>query len=936
MFDYQTGNCSAAPIIQRVLLLLFLLSLMHGAEAVRDISPQRECAVCHVMWLVDFNRKDVTPLIPYNPTPVVDTGKQDVVSTERMCFSCHDGFVLDSRFAWKNRQNFHPTGVKPSEKVSIPTIDGKQMFPLNKDGKMYCGTCHSAHGVEWGEKLSPLFLRMKNIDSSLCIGCHLDHATGPEEGNHPVFKQLNEIPHKLAEAGSKFGSGDVIICQTCHRVHGAPEKKLLAVKNSNSELCSTCHTQQRRVADSKHNMALVDAADKNVRGREVGQAGVCSACHLPHGGQGMRMWARPLKQGADPVAELCFTCHSEGKLAKNKQVGEHSHPLGRDMARLDGAVDLPGYTTEGVKSTGDSKGRISCPTCHNPHQWDPLDPEKTSKPGDSGNGKFLRKPYGPEAELCLTCHKNKAPVANTKHDLAVMAPAERNIKGQTSAEKGVCASCHLPHNGKGVRMWAREPLAGVDLISSACLSCHNPKGVAKKKSIGANSHPLDVPIANIGILAKDGQWSASAPSAVQPAKALPLYDTNGVQTEEGGNVACSTCHDPHNWSPSSTGKPSGDPRQSKGAGDNSFLRLPNDNKGTLCANCHLDKGAVALSKHNLDISAPEAKNSKGRNTAESGVCGTCHLPHNGNGAKMWARGTAPGQDGIEMLCKECHRDGGVAEKKQTGAYSHPLRVDLKNIGGTTTLPLYNIDGKKDAVSGMVACATCHNLHQWDSADAASVTGAKAEIEGNADNSFLRQPAGSSPQLCANCHQNKKQVKNTDHDMAVTAPDAKNILGQNSRESGVCGQCHLVHNAADKLRLWARPLGEGNDAMERLCRSCHAADKVAAAKMPVKANHPAKVTVVSTPGSQRKNGGTFPVFTSEGERSASGKISCPTCHNAHQWNALKAEEGVGRNVEGDSRSSFLRNSSDFMLCADCHGMDALFRYKYFHGEISRKK
>ncbi|MDP2253846.1 MAG: cytochrome c3 family protein, partial [Thiobacillus sp.] len=376
-----------------------------------DISPQRECATCHVMWLVDFNREDVTPLILYNPKPTVATGKQDVASTDRMCFSCHDGFVLDSRFAWKNRQNFHPIGVKPSEKVNIPTVEGKLMFPLNDDGKVYCGTCHSAHGVEWGEKLSPVFLRMKNVDSSLCMGCHLERGTGPDEGNHPIFRKLKEIPHALTEAGSKFGSGNNVICQSCHRVHGAPEKKLLAVKNPNSELCGichadryahtpaeagkmgthpvnirpdrvkipqalfdrgaklgeggtvicqtchkphfaeegarilvapnarsqlcqTCHVEQRRVASSKHDMALVNEADKNVRGQEVGRAGVCSACHLPHGGQGPKMWARVVKSGDDPVADLCLTCHSEGGLAKDKQVGQHTHPVGRDMARL--------------------------------------------------------------------------------------------------------------------------------------------------------------------------------------------------------------------------------------------------------------------------------------------------------------------------------------------------------------------------------------------------------------------------------------------------------------------------------------------------------------------------------------------------------------------------------------------------------------------------
>ncbi|OJZ20350.1 MAG: hypothetical protein BGP21_07870 [Thiobacillus sp. 65-29] len=1001
-----------------ILLLagLALLALLpRWAEAARDISPQRECSTCHVMWLVDFNRKDVTPLIAYDPKPTVATGRQDAASTDRMCFSCHDGFVLDSRFAWKNRQNFHPIGVKPSGKVNIPTADGKQLFPLNEDGKVYCGTCHSAHGVEWGEKLSPVFLRMKNVDSSLCMSCHLERGTGPDEGNHPVFRQMKEIPGALTEAGSKFGGGRNVICQSCHLVHGAPEKKLLAVKNPNSELCGTCHADryarslaeagrmathpvnvrpdkvkipqallergaklgeggtvicqtchkphfaeegarilvapnpqsqlcqtchvgQRSVATSKHNMALLNPADRNVRGQEVGRAGVCSACHVPHGGQGPKMWARTVKPGDDPVSDLCLTCHTDGGLAAERQVGTHTHPVGRDMARLGAAVALPGYTREGVKSVGDGKGRVACASCHDPHQWDPRDPQKASKPGDpaSGSDKFLRKPNGPDAGLCLTCHTNKSGIVNTKHDLAVMAPTARNIRGQTPAQAGVCASCHLPHNGGGPRMWAREVLTGTDPASSACLNCHNAAGLARKRTVGDNSHPVGVPIARIGITAKDGQWTVPPGSIATPGTVLPLYDPHGVPAAEGGNVACGTCHDPHNWAPGGKTRPAGDPKTTKGTVESSFLRLPNDSKGTLCANCHVDKGAIALSKHNLAISAPSASNTKGRTTAESGVCGACHLPHNGNGAKMWARATGPGQDGIEVLCAECHRDGGVAAKKQTGANSHPLRVDLKNIGGSTTLPLFTAEGRKDAAQGKVACATCHDLHQWDPANPASKAGARTDVEGGAADSFLRAPAWPAPTLCANCHSDKQQVKDTDHDLAITAPQATNIRAQDTQASGVCGQCHMVHNAAAQVRLWARPLGEGNDAMERLCRSCHAAEKVAAAKIPLQGSHPAKVNVISNPGNRRENGGHFPVFTPEGVRSGSGVISCPTCHNAHQWSVQHPQGGEGRNVEGDARSSFLRNTSDFSLCADCHGLDALFRYKYFHGDTSRRK
>lgn len=1012
--------CSLGSAILSLLATLVLFAgLAREVHAERDISSKRECATCHVMWLDDFNRKDVTPLIAYNPRPAVDTGKQDVASTERMCFSCHDGFVLDSRSTFMNRHNFHPVGVKPSDKIKIPTKDGKQIFPLNDDGKLYCGTCHSAHGVDWNKKISPIFLRFKNTDSSMCLACHLGRSTGAAEGNHPVFKPIKEAPDNLRAAGSKFGDGGTVICQSCHRVHGAPEKKLLVVKNDNSELCGTCHSDryprdmaqagsmgthpvnirpasvkipqdllnrgaklghdgaiicqtchkphlaengskilvvrnpeselcktchidQRKVANSKHNITFLDGNAKNIKGQEVEQTGVCSICHLPHGGTGPKMWARPIKAGgSEPMAELCLSCHREGGLAEKKQVGIHSHPVGREMARLKGPVKLPGFSREGVKTTGTEQGLVTCASCHDAHQWDPANPDKTSKPGDpsDASNKFLRKSNGSDSGLCRTCHKNKTALVNTKHDMAVMFPQERNIKGQTPPEAGVCGNCHLPHNGKGARMWAREPLPGVDPVSSTCLSCHNPRGLAKDKLIGNHSHPVDVPISNIGIAAKSNKWTSSRPTAggTQAIQPLPLYDSRGTSATEGGNVACGTCHDPHTWSSISRADEGKDPHLVKGNGNSSFLRLPNDSKGMLCANCHVDKGTVAFSKHSLSISAPESKNIKGKTAAETGVCGVCHIPHNGSGSKMWARNTGPGQDEIEKKCTSCHQEGNVARKKLTGANSHPLRVDLNSVGGRTTLPLYTADGKQDHVAGKVACATCHDLHQWNPLDAASTTGASAQAEGNAADSFLRLPATPSPDLCVNCHQDNRWVKGTDHDLAVTGPGDVNALKQNRQQSGVCGSCHVPHNAVEKLRLWARTPGKASDAMEGMCRSCHAANKVAAAKQPLMPRHPPQVTVVSNPAIRGQlESGYFPVFDKDGHKASSGIITCATCHNPHKWSVTKAEEGTGKNIEGNSLDSFLRNTSDFALCTNCHGIDALYRYKYFHAESSRLK
>lgn len=125
-------------------------------------------------------------------------------------------------------------------------------------------------------------------------------------------------------------------------------------------------------------------------------------------------------------------------------------------------------------------------------------------------------------------------------------------------------------------------------------------------------------------------------------------------------------------------------------------------------------------------------------------------------------------------------------------------------------------------------------------------------------------------------------------------------------------------------------------MESMCRSCHDKEKVAAAKVPVKLGHPNDVKVVSVRGWPRPGQvfGFYPVYDADGNVVNSGVISCPTCHNAHQWKPGDPSEGTGSNVEGNVQNSFLRNRSNFNLCTNCHGLDALFRYKYFHGETSR--
>ena len=758
-----------ASLTSSLLCLLALLPLV--AQATRLPSANRECATCHVMWLKEFKRKDVETLIPYDPQPRVETGRQDVVSTERMCFSCHDGFILDSRFLWKNRGHTHPVGVEPPQDMHIPTREGKTLFPLNKEGKIYCGTCHSAHGIDWKQTNTTIFLRLDNRESRLCLACHIDKAGGPKEGSHPLYKKPPVKTMRLQAAGSKFADDGSVICESCHRVHGSTTERLLVLDNR-----------------------------------------------------------------------------------------------------------------------------------------------------DSG--------------LCAECHRDKAPVVGSRHDLRTSAPDATNRLGKTTRAKGPCSACHVPHNGASWRLWARKRGEwDKDPAADACLGCHNEQGPAHKKTPGRVSHPIGRSLEALGIQATASRWTDSLgrETPAPPMRPLPLFTESGHHAARGGRLSCPTCHDPHRWRPD--GKTKADEGEKlEGDGNSSFLRIANGDDSALCVNCHRDKAMVVLSKHNLKVSAPGTGNVSGQDTRQSGVCSACHQPHNGTGIRLWARDLqdVPGR-GLEPLCLSCHRKGGPAEDKTPGEHSHPLHLDPRRIKANTRLPLYDASGHPDDRRGTMDCATCHDPHQWRPGAPLDRTGVDAEIEGDAANSFLRLPAVRPPALCLDCHQDKRTLPGTEHDLFVTAPKARNALGQTVAESGECGACHRVHQAKLGLRLWAREIEDSAEPPASLCLGCHRKGGIAEAKVPEKWEHPPRpVTPLAGLLSVLP-----PVFDTEGRPAGTGHISCPSCHDPHRWQPGSDRPGPGRNLEGTVLTSFLRHAStEGFLCRFCHGEDSIYRYKYFHWAWSR--
>ncbi|MBU3944180.1 MAG: hypothetical protein KJ900_02130 [Proteobacteria bacterium] len=730
-----------------LLFLLFSTIFLHHTSSLADQPPPRnpnsakECAICHYRWIDTFfiDGKG-TDLVPYEETT-------KAVASQEMCFSCHDGSVADSRGKVYNDHR-HPINKPPPPGMEIPAI-----FPLDDKGNMQCFTCHTAHGVssEMGIERA-VFIRASNDNSSMCMMCHKGKEGGPAAGNHPIGTIKRPIPEKMLSRGSVEGSDKKqLICQTCHTVHGSPYDNFLVDNNRDS------------------------------------------------------------------------------------------------------------------------------------------------------------------AQLCLDCHEEKGGVLNTGHDLRRSAANSKNSKGQNPEKSGICGACHLVHGAKKVALWARElPDKSENRIQDLCISCHNRQGLAPEKLLKGYAHPVNISLKDKGMTPD-----------------LPVYDLKGKQIpfkSKEALLTCLTCHDPHQ---------KGTDRQAKMTPpSSSFLRVEGGQPERLCRQCHVQQARIVGSDHDLRNTGPTTKNDRGQSALESDVCGVCHLVHGAQTENLWARNvpgksTFPAQD----LCLTCHKSKGEADKKVIGGHSHPVDIDPAKKGINTKLPLYDKQGKK-AGNGVIACLTCHNPHQWNPQKPEDHGGNNPE--GNAKNSFLRLEVAPRPVLCGNCHGAKAYVEKTDHDLTITAPKAKNMQGQTPAESGVCGACHIIHNGKNKVRLWARDYGIGKGIMDRMCNSCHSETGSGRNKVPKVSTHPEKQLIANPGRNSKDQANYFPLFdNATGAFKTVGDIACSSCHDVHQWDPKQASQGTGNNLEGKATNSFLRIQTYNMICKDCHGLDSLFRFKYYHDSKKRK-
>ena len=561
-----------------------------------DGSSRKNCVTCHLSWAPEYS---------------AGTGEEDgvaPVATQRMCYSCHHGAVIDSRAALSNRyrDGQHPDiHHQRDPDSSAPGLEEREdkmpkVFPLLGDGELYCGSCHTPHGsgddlengdvdTLYSEHANP-WLRVLNRDGDLCQQCHESKLASTLDSNHPpgginhsvgiylksspdsrvkgyaLHENLhNGLPESLSNRGLSLGGDSDMTCQSCHQIHGAVNGELLPLDHIEGEFCASCHEHEattdareaRRKGVHPVNIDLEEAVELD--GVEVKRVN-CITCHSVHNG---REESALLTRSTADIETLCSSCHQRHDAfdeVEAKQKGVH-------------AVNME--LKEAVTIDGEEVTQMGCLTCHSVHKG------KADTPSlrlDHRNG-----------ELCSRCHESDTAVLNSDHDLRITASESHNRFDQSPHEAGLCGSCHTLHRGpdKSKSAGQDEDVEKMAFLYSGkfqpyegdgdvldrdriCLDCHRDKGVAQDAWVEHFSHP-----------ARDLVLRSNP-------REMPLIN-EANRRAEFGVIACVTCHEPHRWStesqPPLAFEFDGHAENVRGDVSNSFLRNK-ELSDSFCVDCH--------------------------------------------------------------------------------------------------------------------------------------------------------------------------------------------------------------------------------------------------------------------------------------------------------------------------------------------------------------
>jgi len=329
-------------------------------------------------------------------------------------------------------------------------------------------------------------------------------------------------------------------------------------------------------------------------------------------------------------------------------------------------------------------------------------------------------------------------VINTKHNLSITGPGEIH----STSEERICIFCHTPHHASGATpLWSRPLNVNVyDLYASTtmnaqpgqptgysrlCLSCHD--GTIALGLLHGAATPIPftggvvtLPSSRPSYLGTDLRddhpisFAYTSQLAIENGELrLPMELPAAIKLEDGVNLQCTSCHNPHS-----------DPY-------GKFLVMDNSTS-QLCTACH-DKTGWVASSHAVVQSA--------------GVIGclNCHDTHSAGGSQRLLKTFEE-----ETTCLNCHKVGGESGAKdiqtEMNKFSHHPVEAAVGVHDPTENPL--------AAQFHVECADCHNPHQLNDQEAVAplVNGRLKGVKGVTING---EATGGNAQyeyeVCFRCH-----------------------------------------------------------------------------------------------------------------------------------------------------------------------------------------
>ncbi|MGB7549552.1 MAG: cytochrome c3 family protein [Terracidiphilus sp.] len=299
----------------------------------------------------------------------------------------------------------------------------------------------------------------------------------------------------------------------------------------------------------------------------------------------------------------------------------------------------------------------------------------------------------------------------------------------TGARPDACAYCHAPHSGLNRGLWnqklttqnytlygsdteknfGKQPLLGAG--SNQCLSCHDGT-VAVGTTVAYGQ------VTTSGSMYSWDVFGSNMQSSHPFSMVLPLKDNvdlvaslaaNGKTGDPtgavkliGGNVECSSCHNPH--------------VQAKDLVSQNFL-VKDSSNGQMCLACHdptRQMGGQVNPLADWSISAHALSTGKispqallgSYATVAADACISCHTPHNAGGAARLLRGQN------ELDCLACHNGGSnispmapyanVASEYAAPKIGHPFPTSANPHDAAENVLLNN--------NRHATCVDCHNAH----------------------------------------------------------------------------------------------------------------------------------------------------------------------------------------------------------------------------------